>query len=73
MGITVVSKNTNFLNKKFLSWDSFLLVCYCLFMLGEGGVEAGLFNFFLNKVAAMECIRPFCATTVSIPLTYLSP
>lgn len=73
MDITGVIKNTNFLTKKFLSWDSFLLVCYCLFMLGEGGVEAGLFNFFFNKVEAMEYIRPFCATTVSIPLTYLRP
>lgn len=72
MDITGVRKNTNFLSKKFLSWDSFLLVWYCLFMLGEGGVEAGLFNFF-NKVEAMEYIRPFCATTVSIPLTYLCP
>lgn len=39
-------------------------------MLEEGVLGAGLF-FFLNKVEAMECIRPFCATTVSIPLTIL--
>lgn len=64
---TVVSKNIYFLNKQFLSWDSFLLVC--LFMLEEGVLGAG--SFFLNKVEAMECIRPFCATTVSIPLTIL--
>lgn len=39
--ITVVSKNANFLNKQFLSWDSFLLVCYCLLCLGREESGAG--------------------------------
>lgn len=40
---TVISKNIYFLNKQFLAWDSFLLVC--LFMLEEGVLGGWPFFF----------------------------